>query len=94
MEGDGLEEAARHPLGGIAGVPVGTALVILPGAFRKAANEFLPAVEKERLPGWRMLGIVVTSAGFLLIYVGVFVLYRTYSDVVVVEEFTRLVPVP
>ena len=58
-------------IGGVAGLAVGTALVIVPGLFRKFASAFLPAVEEARLPAWRALGIVVTSAGLLLIYVGV-----------------------
>ena len=58
-------------LGGMSGIAVGTALMILPGVFRRFVTAFLPAVEEERLPGWRVFGIAVTSAGFLLVYFGV-----------------------
>lgn len=58
-------------LGGLSGIAVGTALVMLPVVFRTFVSAFLPAVEEERLPGWRGFGIAVTSAGFLLVYFGV-----------------------
>ena len=60
---------------GMLGIAVGTVLMILPGVFpRGFVTAFLPAVEEERLPGWRVFGIAVTSAGFLLAYFGVLAL--------------------
>ena len=61
-------------LGGIGGVTVGAALVIGPGMLRKFSSAFLPAVEDERLLGWRVIGLLVTVAGVVLIYFGVLAL--------------------
>ena len=68
------ELAGLLAFGGMLGIAVGAALVFLPGVLRALITAFLPAVEEERLPGWRVFGIAVTSAGFLLAYVGVLAL--------------------
>ena len=60
-------------VGGIGAVAAGTVLVIVPGAFRRL-TALLPAVEEGRLSGWRVLGMVKTAAGLLLIYFGVLAL--------------------
>ncbi len=58
-------------LGGLVIVPL---LVIFPGAFRTFASGFLPAAEEERLPGWRVLGMLNVVGRLLLVYVGVLAL--------------------
>jgi hypothetical protein len=50
---------------------IGTLVVVFPAWYRELAHALLPAVQEERLPGWRLLGILGTSVGLLLIYVGV-----------------------
>ncbi len=61
-------------LGGMSGIAGGMVLILLPGVFRRFVTPFLPAAEEEPLPGWRVLGIAVTSGGFLLGYLGVLAL--------------------
>ena len=49
----------------------GALLVILPGGYRGLVRFFLPDVAKGRLLGWRLLGVLGTSIGLLVIYIGV-----------------------
>ena len=56
---------------GAFGLVMGPILVVFPGPYRTFASGFLPAAEEERLPGWRLLGILNVVGGSLLIYVGV-----------------------
>ncbi len=63
--------ASLLTVAGVASVAVGTILVTVPGVFSRYAVAFFPAIGEGRLSGWRVFGMVVTSAGLLLIYVGV-----------------------
>ncbi len=54
--------------------PIATLVVIFPGGYRELARAILPALDDESLPGWRLIGILGTSVGLVVIYVGVLAL--------------------
>ena len=49
----------------------GAFLVILPGGYRGLVRFFLPEVETGRLIGWRLIGILGTTIGLVLIFIGI-----------------------
>ncbi len=58
----------------VVGLWIGTAgafLAILPRAYRGLVRFFLPEVATGRLLGWRLIGILGTSIGLLVIFIGV-----------------------
>ena len=66
--------ASLLTLAGLVTSPIGTLVAIFSGWYRELAGAILPALDDESLPGWRLIGILGTSAGLVVIYVGVLAL--------------------